>query len=109
MPPAKSWKRHETAAAYDTATRRPTLRLNVSIHRSAWKGYSPKLVCRMPHNPRSLATLWSACDFSVPQGQPLNCACAHDDVLRWMRGILSEHRHRYGGRGSQEFRPRVCY
>jgi hypothetical protein len=26
-----------------------------------------------------------------------------------MRGILSEHRHRYEGRGGQEFRPRVCY
>jgi hypothetical protein len=43
------------------------------------------------------------------QGQPLYVAHAHNDALRWMRGILSEHRHRYGGRGSQEFRPRVHY
>src|SRR5918994_7114785 len=28
-------------------------------------------------------------------------ARAHKDALGWMRAILSEHRHRYGGRGSQ--------
>src|SRR5918995_2330779 len=28
-------------------------------------------------------------------------ARAHKDALRWMRAILSEHRRRYGGRGSQ--------
>src|SRR5918992_5813303 len=42
MPPAKSWKRYETAAAYDTARRRPTLRVNVSIHPSAWNRNSRK-------------------------------------------------------------------
>jgi hypothetical protein len=50
MPSTKSWKRYETAAAYDTATRRPTLRVKVSIHPSAWKN-SQKLACRMAHSP----------------------------------------------------------
>jgi hypothetical protein len=35
------------------------------------------------------------------QGQPLCVAREHKDVLGWMCTLLSEHRHRYGGRGSQ--------
>jgi hypothetical protein len=47
--------------------------------------------------------------FSAPQGRPLYVALVHRDALGWMRAVLSEHRHLYGGRGSQEFRPRVHY
>ena len=36
----------------------------------------------------------------TPQGE----VRAHKDALRWMRGILSEHRHRYGSRGRQVLR-----
>jgi hypothetical protein len=80
-----------------------------AIHRSAWKGNSQQLVCKMPHGPAG----WPP--YARPETSRLLKAdhdMLHVRIKMRLGGCVASSQKTdadTGGGGGQEFRPRVCY
>src|SRR5215211_7900289 len=69
---------------------------------------SPKLVCKIPHSRARWPSYGAMRLLGSSRSTTICCTCASlcAPVDAW---LLSEHRHRYGGRGSPVFTGVVVY